>query len=201
MKRFLSLLIFSLMFIPQFYDNGECKTVSSYEKAKSVKIDVSKRYIDSISKIISPHIQIENQLIECVDSHVNNKIISEHIVKAGIKNNIDICFIMAQANIETSYGKAGVGKTKNNLFGIAGKSYKSYKHSIDDYCDILTKYYLVNGKTESHLMRNYVNKNGYRYAKSRSYETHLCSKYNDIVKKSPNILILQEKYARYMEQI
>ena len=137
------------------------------------------------------------ELVHHVDAHVNNLDMSHSIVDNALKHNIDICFMLAQSKIETNYGKSGIGKRKNSIFGIVSKSYNDFTESIKDYCEMLTRNYLVNGKTEQHLLSDFVNKHGDRYAESREYEMHLCSEYNKIrssskIHKLQNDIILEK---------
>ena len=117
--------------------------------------------------------------------------ISEHIVNRALDNHIDICFILAQGHLETGFGSYGIGKSKKSIFGVY-KRYNSYTECIDDYVYLLCSNYLVN-KTETQLMNNYVNKNGYRYAEDKKYE-HTLKNYYSKVNKSTSISELQSKY-------
>lgn len=144
------------------------------------------------------------ELVHHVNNHVNNLDMSHSIVDNALKHNIDICFMLAQSKIETNYGKSGIGKRKNSIFGIVSKSYNDFTESIKDYCEMLTRNYLVNGKTEQHLLSDFVNKNGDRYAESREYEVHLYSEYHKIrsnskIHKLQNDIIL-EKSSRSTER-
>ena len=144
------------------------------------------------------------ELIYHVDKQVNDMKISHSIVEHALNNNIDICFMLAQSKIETNYGKTGIGKRKNSIFGIVSRRYSHLAESIEDYCSILTRDYLVNGKTEQHLLSEFVNKHGDRYAESTDYETHLSSAYNEIksiskIHKLQNEIIL-EKSGRVVEE-
>lgn len=144
------------------------------------------------------------ELVHHVNIHVNNIDLSHSIVDNALKHNIDICFMLAQSKIETNYGKTGIGKRKNSIFGIVSKRYNDFTESIKDYCEVLTRNYLVNGKTEMHLLSDFVNKHGDRYAESKEYEVHLCSEYNKIrssskIHKLQNDIIL-EKSNRSIEE-
>lgn len=160
---------------------------------------------DSVSSIDSVVLQdsIENLIIDEITKYINMKSpnssdeIPYYIAKIGLSNNIDLCFIMAQTQIETNYGTAGIGKptSKKSLFGVMRRSYNSYKHAIDDYCNILTNSYLVGGKTEEQLLKNYVNYAGNRYAEATNYEISLSKAYKDI-KKSTSIYALQRSWKK-----
>ena len=144
------------------------------------------------------------ELVYHVDKQVNDMKISHSIVEYALTNNIDICFMLAQSKIETNYGKKGIGKKKNSIFGIVSRRYSHLTESIEDYCNILTRDYLVDGKTEQHLLSEFVNKHGDRYAESREYEAHLSSVYHNIrstskIHKLQNEIIL-EKSGRVVNE-
>lgn len=113
------------------------------------------------------------------------------IVEECEKYNIDICFVLTQAEIESHFGTKGLGSKINNVFNVGvfdGKSIseidKKYKpdhpnKSIRLYLELLTTNYLV-GKVEEDLMQNYVDKNGSRYASNPDYEAMFSAKYKYI---------------------
>ena len=111
----------------------------------------------------------------------------KYLMNAGLEYNIDICFMMAQTQIETNFGTTGIGKefSKKSLFGVM-RSYKysTYEEAITDYCKILLKNYLGKGKTEQHLMKKYVTHGGARYASNPKYEYELTNAYNMIINKT-----------------
>ena len=152
--------------------------------------------LDSVQKRDS----IMNHLIAEVDDYISkqspkaNKTIAESIVKHGLNYDIDICFIMSQTQIETNFGVAGVGResSRRSLFGVVKKRYLSYDAAIEDYSKILRKSYLVKGRTEHDLMKNYVTGSGLRYASATDYEAKLSKTYKTIVKRT-NIEELQKQ--------
>lgn len=165
----------------------------------SIKYNVIKR--DTLDSIVTKQIvkeRIKNELIDVVNKYIrkqspnSNQSIPEKIVENGLKYDIDICFIMAQTQLETNFGVTGIGKTRKSLFGIMGKRYSTYEDAIDGYTNLLVSSYLTNGKTEQSLLKHYVNKNGYRYG-GKNYEIHLNKHYKQIINKT-NITDLQEKY-------
>jgi flagellum-specific peptidoglycan hydrolase FlgJ len=145
--------------------------------------------------------QIKEELILEVSKYVNsvtsksNQFIPKYIVQAGLNNDIDICFMLAQTKIETCFGTTGIGRSKRSLFGVVSRSYSNYELAINDWCALLKKSYLVKGRTEQTLMAKYITAGGTRYAANRNYEKELRSAYNDI-KRSTNIYSLQQEYKR-----
>lgn len=124
------------------------------------------------------------------------------------KYNVDICFVLAQGEIESHFGTKGLGAKFNNVFNInvhdkvKGKKdmnenyiYKYPNESIEPYLQLLVSKYLVN-KLESDLLTKYVNVDGARYASDPNYEEKLRSKYNNIVN-TTEIYNLQSTLRNY----
>lgn len=108
----------------------------------------------------------------------------KYLLDAALEYDIDLCFMMAQTQLETNFGTLGVGreKSRRSLFGVYMKKYTSYEYAIDDWCNLLNKSYLGKGRTEEHLMNSYTSHSGKRYAENPSYEISLKSTYKSIVK-------------------
>lgn len=130
------------------------------------------------------------------------------IVDECEKYGIDICFVLAQGEIESHFGTKGLGGKFNNVFNInvhdkvKGESdmnkkyiYKYPNESIEPYLKLLVDNYLVD-KLETDLLNKYVNKNGLRYATDPDYEVKLRGKYNSIVENT-NISQLQSQLRNY----
>ncbi len=130
------------------------------------------------------------------------------IVDECEKYGINICFVLAQAEIESHFGTKGLGGKFNNVFNInvhdkvKGESnmnkkyiYKYPNESIEPYLKLLVDNYLVD-KLETDLLNKYVNKNGLRYATDPDYEVKLRGKYNSIVENT-NISQLQAQLRNY----
>lgn len=108
----------------------------------------------------------------------------KYLLDAALEYDIDLCFMMAQTQLETNFGTLGAGreKSRRSLFGVYTKKYTSYEYAIDDWCNLLNKSYLGKGRTEEHLMNSYTSHSGKRYAENPSYEISLKSTYKIIVK-------------------
>lgn len=130
------------------------------------------------------------------------------IVDECEKYGVEICFVLAQAEIESHFGTKGLGSRFNNVFNVdvhdkvKGKKDMNKKYiynypneSIEPYLQLLTTKYLVN-KLESDLLIKYVDTNNSRYATDPDYEEKLRSKYNNIVS-STNIEHLQGQMRNY----
>lgn len=159
---------------------------------------------------------VKDSLIAEVDAYLkkaapSTKLKGECIVDACIKYNLDINFVLAQAQIESNFGTAGIAKKTNSPWNVGaydrrssgemirkGYGYKDPNESIDKYMRLLRRNYLVNGKTEHDLMNNFVTRRGLRYASSRSYESSLKKTYNKI-NKVTNIDELFNQYKQEMQ--
>ena len=160
--------------------------------------------VDSINEeLITQNLKdsIKQCLVEEVEKYIfkkspkSNHGLPKIIVEHGLKHDIDIMFMMAQSQVETNYGSMGAGRenSRRSLFGIAIKRYNSYENATNDYCRILKRNYLTNGKTIDNLLRNYVTKHGTRYAEDERYEIVLSGAYMAINEKT-NIKSLQQQY-------
>ena len=120
------------------------------------------------------------------------------IIDNCLEYDIDICFVMAQAEQESHFGSAGLARKTNsvfNVFAFDGHNYNminangKYAHPndcVEPYIRLLKRDYLVNGKTEYDMLNEYVNKNGKRYASAETYEHSLVEKITKI-KSNTNI--------------
>lgn len=113
------------------------------------------------------------------------------IVEECEKYNVDICFVLAQGEIESHFGTKGIAAKINSVFNVGiydglsvqeiGEKYKcNYPNeSIEPYLKLLNERYLVN-KTEQDLMKKFVDKDGKRYASNPNYETMISERYKFI---------------------
>ena len=177
------------------------QTINSKESNKEYQTTENITNIKVSNNDLKDSLKLE--MIKEVTKHIKSKTSKSHqfipayLVHAGLSNDIDICFIMAQAQIETCYGTMGAGResSRRSMFGISNKNYKNYEDAINHYCEVLKIHYMVKGKTEHHLMVKYVTAKGGRYAVNPRYEKELKLAYNSI-KRSTKIYSLQQEYNR-----
>lgn len=151
-------------------------------------------YIET-NKLVYDSIKLS--LVEQVDQYISQVAHSSNLNGLVLVNNcleydIDICFVLAQAEQESHFGTQGVARKTNsvfNVFAFDGKNYNQintngkYAHPndcVEPYMRLLKRDYLVNGKTEYDMLNEYVNKHGKRYASSENYEQALFNKVNKI---------------------
>lgn len=193
-------LMFTLGSINIGYSTITNKTPEKTYVINNVKTQSSNQ---TVNQSVNNKDSIKEQLIKEVSNYVNrfapraNKFIPKYLVHAGLTNNIDICFMMAQTQIETAFGTTGAGKegSRRSMFGVIKRHYPNYEVAINHYCEILKKYYLVKGRTEQHLMVKYITGSGAKYAGDPRYEKSLTAAYNHI-KRTTNIYSLQQKYKK-----
>ena len=199
----LTILIILTLLLGSFYLCSTC------EATNIEKTNDPNEYIESqltVTKIDTIQIKdsIKYKLINEVSKYVklqaprSHQFIPKYLVQAGLNNNIDICFMMAQTQIETCYGTTGAGResSRRSMFGIVKRRYSTYENAIDHYCEVLKKHYLVKGRTEQHLMTKYVTRTGGRYASNPKYEIELKAAYRHI-KNTTNIYSLQQEWNKF----
>lgn len=113
------------------------------------------------------------------------------IVEECEKYGVDICFVLAQGEIESHFGTKGIASKLNCVFNVGVYDNKTAEQiesqyrfdypneSVEPYLKLLTTRYLVN-KLETDLMRKFVDVNGKRYATDPEYEVKVSSKYKYI---------------------
>lgn len=194
-------LLISLPLLKHLANKTDSNNFNKVEMCNNIN-DTVQNYSDiNLGQLISPKDSIKNELIDEVEDYIytnfpkTHKRIPTSIVENGLEHEIDILFMMAQTQLETQFGTLGAGResSRRSLFGVAIRKYPDYDTAIEDYIAILKKSYLTKGRTEQHLMRNYVTIRGGRYAGNPNYEVELRKTYNDIARKT-KIKNLQDKY-------
>lgn len=196
---FALLICFGSLYITTCNANASKLTVANNIEYVSHKNAVSK-----INDTIQIKANIESKLIDEVNDYIrsqapkSHQFIPKYLVQAGLEHNIDICFMMAQTQIETNFGTTGAGResSRRSMFGVIKCHYPNYESAINHYCEVLKTYYLVKGRTEQNLMVNYVTASGGRYAGNPRYEVELRTAYNRI-KRITSIHSLQEEYNKF----
>lgn len=177
---------------------------TAYEKIEDNDVQINSITVETPS--VNPRDSIKNELLLEVENYIysnfpkTNKEIPTAIVENGLEQDIDIMFMMAQTQRETSFGTAGIGRetSKRSLFGVVSRRYDTYDAAVVDYIDILKKWYLTRGRTEQHLMQRYTTSGGGRYAEDPHYESKIKETYAYINRKT-NIRKLQLEYKNYEE--
>lgn len=136
-------------------------------------------------------------LVEQVNSYIQQSAPTSALDGLVVVNNcidydIDICFVLAQGEIESHFGTKGLARKTNSVFNVYAYDGKElheinkngkYKHpddSVEPYIELLKREYLVENKTEYDMLKKYVNYYGNRYASAPDYEQKLSTKIEKI---------------------
>lgn len=158
---------------------------TSYQGVKSDLVDLTQHYIDSVAP----------------NSGLRALILVENCEKYGIP----ITFTLAQGEIESHFGTAGLAYRTNSVWNVGAfddytlndiqHKFNNPNDSVNPYLDLLVNNYLPSKSIED-LLENFVDINGNRYASDTYYETKLKSKI-DYIKKHYRIDELQERLNYY----
>ena len=173
-------------------------TENKFEQLKKHHSEKTYSYaLDCVKEAEYKYWQCKAELIDEVQNYISSVAPTSNLrgyalVEECEKYGIDICFALAQGEIESHFGTKGLGAKINNVWNVGvfdGKTlseiHNIYKNqnpneSIRPYLELLSTNYLVN-KLEADLLENFVDVNGKRYATYPKYEEALRSKYNYII--------------------
>ena len=155
----------------------------------------------------------KDTLVDAIDAYI------KEIAPASVMNglafvnncdeyNMDLFFVIAQAQVESSFATTGLGHKMNSAFNVKAYDGKGSKHmdkhshpdeSIEPYIKLLKNDYLYDvstgeTKTEMDLMNNYVNFEGKRYATNPEYERMMLSTYKKLTDRYGN---LYDEYLKF----
>ena len=210
-KHFVILMIVALTFIGWgIYQDIKINALQDHHKIEYEKYSYP---YDCMMEAELNYLESKTSLTKEVQAYIDkiaptSNVRGYAIVDECEKYGVDICFVLAQAELESHFGTKGLGSKFNNVFNVdvhdkvKGKKdmndkyiYKYPNESIEPYLQLLVNKYLVN-KLESDLLVKYVDINGARYASDVDYEAKLRSKYNSIVDNT-NIVKLQGMMRNY----
>ena len=147
-------------------------------------------------------------LVDVVDSYI--KEVAPSSIMNGIafvnkcdEYNMNLFFVIAQAQVESAFATKGLGQKMNSAFNVKaydGKGSKymdKYHHpdeSIEPYIVLIKNDYMGDSKTEMDLMNNYVNFEGKRYATNPDYEAMMLSTYKKLIDRYDKVY---DEYLKY----
>ena len=172
---------------------------ASIQNLKKHHVEEYDKYSYAYDCIMEAELQYwdyKHQLVNEVQNYITTIAPSSNlrgyaIVEECEEYNIDICFVLAQGEIESQFGTKGIASKLNCVFNVgiydnktANQIEDKYRfdypnESIEPYLKLLTTNYLVN-KLEQDLMLKFVDVNGKRYASDSEYEIKISSKYKSI---------------------
>lgn len=190
----IALFILFIVFIPRSLNRAESNII----KAKSSQYHSYTSYeiYSETNQLVYDSIKLS--LVDQVDEYIKSVAPTAALDGLVVVNNcidydIDICFVLAQGEIESHFGTRGLARKTNSVFNVYafdGKAYNQinkngkYSHPnncVEPYICLLKRDYFVDGKCEYDMLDNYVNKNGSRYASAENYEDTLHDKMNKII--------------------
>ena len=186
--------------------------------AKTVDKNIQERVIETQEDIrkkemMAKYEEARNQLAIEVDNYITSVAPKANIdpflmVDLCWQYGVDIRFVLAQGQIESHFATKGTAARTLSIFNVGaydghsasrqrrnGFGYSDPNDSIEPYLILITNEYMVKGKTEFDLMRNYVNGLGMRYASNPKYEIMLRSVYKRISNR-PAFRIAYDNYLK-----
>lgn len=171
----------------------------SIEQLKKHHIEKYDKYsyaYDCIKEAELDYWDLKHQLSEEVQQYITSVAPASNLrgyalVEECERYDVDICFVLAQGEVESHFGTKGIASKTNSVFNVgaydglsSGEIAGNYKYnypneSIEPYLKLLNTRYLV-GKVEQDLMKKYVDINGKRYASNQNYEVAISNKYEYI---------------------
>ena len=127
---------------------------------------------------------ITYEFVEAVSSYIvsyndSSQLSAKLIVSLSDTYNISLKFILAQAHLESHFGKCGLARRTNSIFNVGaydnGQIKHQYEHpneSVEPYLQLLQENYLKD-KTEEELLEQFTDYKGDRYASNKRYEKDL----------------------------
>ncbi len=170
--------------------------IKSFEKDNVVFLENELYYWDTKAKIVN---EVDRFMR---DKAVNHNISPILVVKYADKYDIDIRLFLTQGLLESHYGTKGLARKTHSVCNVGawddGTITHRYNHpdeSIEPYFKLIKEQYLVD-KTEDTLLKNFVNKQGNRYASYPYYEQELQRYWRQINETTP-LDSLIEVYTYY----
>lgn len=174
------------------YHDSANKTAITYNVQN--KDNREKKDISNKKKLVREY--ISNILSKQGKSLDDLKFNPDNLVLASYKYDYDLPLLLAQLQIESHFGTTKRAQRTNSMFSIgaydSGRDivkYADQDSSIIPFIKTIKKDYLMDGKKDvSHLLQNFVNYNGDRYASNPNYEKDLAKIRRSIISKYPELL-------------
>jgi hypothetical protein len=131
----------------------------------------------------------------------HSRLSADTLVKQCLKYDMDICFVLAQGNLESHFGTRGTAAETNSVFNVGTYDdgtilykYDDPNASVEPYVKLIRDKYLDDFNNIDSLMHSYKNKSGHRFASSKRYEKILRVVYSKITS-TTTIKTLQNIYV------
>lgn len=192
-KVLVAFSILSVTLTTVFLRNDICCIMKAYGENLDTayqRIDVITRPTinDSIQFYTDSIISIKTELIAEINKYMSlnsrrPKMSAEYIVSVCEDKNFDICLLLSQAQLESSFGARMSG---NSCFGVISRKYKNTDDAIDDYVRIMQTYYIIDRTPEELIKSNFrmeTNKKA-KYAGNPAYGSLIMGIRNGLIKKT-----------------
>lgn len=170
--------------------------IKGFEKDNIVFLENELYYWDTKAKIVD---EVDRFMRGKATNHNISPIL---VVKYADKYDIDVRLFLTQGLLESHYGTKGLARKTHSVCNVGawddGTITHRYSHpneSIEPYFKLIKEQYLVD-KTEDTLLKNFVNKQGNRYASYPYYEQELQRYWGQINETTPLDSLL-EVYRYY----
>lgn len=143
----------------------------------------------------------------CMNNNTSTQLTGRTIVDKCIEYDVDVSFVLAQAQLESTFGAKGRAARTNNVFNVCAYDYNTtedmitkgygYDHpddSVEPYLKLLIHNYLGEDHSVEPLLNNFVNKRDQRYASCNEYEKKLTRTYNN-----EKLTSIRNLYKQYMQ--
>lgn len=197
-----------LLLIPIVIDGCTTNKVYTEETEKIDSLDVLREQV--IETYCSLVLEVDKYITSIAP---DSKVSANTFVDLCEEYNVDIRLALTQGHIESHFATKGTAAKTNSIFNVGafdghsantqiknGYGYKHPDYSIEPYLKLLTTRYLVNGKSEKDLLKNFVDKSGHRYASSKNYELSLTNQWKKI-NDTTNIEPLYNEYKELKNKL
>lgn len=171
-------------------------SIEKLKKHHIIEYDKYSYAYDCLKEAEITYWDYKSALVNEVQNYINSVAPNSNLrgyalVEECERYNIDLCFVLAQGEIESHFGTKGMASKLNCVFNVgiydnktAEEIEQKYKfdcpnESIEPYLKLLNTKYLVN-KIEQDLMKKFIDINGKRYASDPEYEFKISNKYKYI---------------------
>lgn len=173
---------------------------------KTIQTLIKNDSIYKEQKLAAKRDSLKQELEDSVRNYIqsqfpSSKLSAKRLVDECIDNDFDLILALAQGQIESGFGTAGSAKRTGSVWNVGAYENQTprchYGHpneSIKPYIKLVKKKYLGDHKKVKHLLNDYKDINGHKYASAGNYETKLSSLYNYI--KSSDLGKIYSKYKR-----
>ena len=165
------------------------------------------------NRIENSYIKYKLELSDSIDKYIQtiaptSTLNGSKLLDVCEKYTFDIKFALAQGQLESHFGTAGMASKTNSVFNVGAfdnANYKKingiykYKHpdySVEPYVKLVTTSYLSDKTTEKDLLIEFKNHQNKRYASNPKYEEQLLGIYNRI-DEVVNITKAYDLYKKY----